>query len=102
MKILNLIFAALFIFASCSSSDFTENSSGVLTGQIYVVGNDPFTKLGLQTSNTKMLILKCDKETEALLWKHQGEDAKITFKGTEQSPDGISLKVTKAELIKNK
>jgi hypothetical protein len=100
MKILNFIFAALFIFASCSSSDFTENSSGVLIGQIYVVGNDPFTKLAVQISSAKMLILKCDKETETLLWKHQGEDVKITYKGTTPDPDGTALKVIKAELIK--
>jgi hypothetical protein len=95
-KILSLIIGFL-IFASCSSSDFTADSSGVITGKVFRVGNEPFTKLGLQVENAKMYILSCDKETESLLTKNQGQDFSITFKGTEKSIEGITLKVTKAE-----
>jgi hypothetical protein len=99
MNPLKYLGICLLILVSCSSSDFTADSSGIVSGKIYVVGNEPFAKLGLQISSTKMLILNCDKETETLLWKHQGEDAKITFKGTEKTPDGTALKVTKAVLV---
>ena len=73
LKLAFLILATLillaFAFFGCSPRpDEVEQS---ITGRIAVVGNEPFTKLALQTYN-ETFILKCDDAMKQELWQLQG------------------------------
>lgn len=70
-----------------------------MTGRIFVIGNEPFTKLAIQTSQGIMYPLKCDKTTGSELRKKQGHLAKIYYEGIEESPEGRILHVLKAEIL---
>ena len=50
-----------------------------IVGVVVVVGNEPFTKLAIQTSPSKVIILDCDKETKNFLLNNQGKTAKIYY-----------------------
>lgn len=73
LKLVFLILATLLLlafafFGCCQRPDEVEHS---LTGRIAVVGNEPFTKLALQTYN-ETFILKCDDSMKQELWQLQG------------------------------
>ena len=70
-----------------------------VTGVLYAIGNDPFIKLGLQTPDGTMYILKCTKEIESDLLTKQGKIVNIRYNGTEQIPEGQALKVVRIEYL---
>jgi hypothetical protein len=82
---------------STASLYFASTMNDTLTGVLYVTGNEPFTKLGLQTPDGTMHILKCTKEVESDLRAKQGKIVTIHYDGMEQTPEGQALKVVKIE-----
>ena len=70
-----------------------------VTGVLYAIGNDPFIKLGLQTPDGKMYILKCTKEIESDLLTKQGKIVTIYYNGIEQIPEGQALKIVSVEYL---
>ena len=95
-KIIWVILAA-FMFASCSTSQQLQSEDGIVEGTIYSISNEPFTKLGIQTSDGTMYILKCTTEIEKVLNTRQGKKVKVYYEKTEQTPEGLTLKVVKIE-----
>jgi hypothetical protein len=83
--------------SSTISQNVTSTMSDTITGVLYVIGNEPFTKLGLQTSNGTMYILKCTKEVELDLRTKQGKIVNVYYDGREQIPEGQALRVIKIE-----
>jgi hypothetical protein len=84
---------------STASLYFASTVNDTITGVLYVTGNEPFTKLGLQTSDGTMYILKCTKEIESDLRTKQGKIVNVHYNGTEQIPEGQALKVVKIEYL---
>jgi hypothetical protein len=84
---------------STASLNFASTVNDTITGVLYVTGNEPFTKLGLQTSDGTMYILKCTKEIESDLRTKQGKIVNIHYDGREQIPEGQALKVVKVEYL---
>jgi hypothetical protein len=84
---------------STASLDFASTMNDSVTGVLYVTGNEPFTKLGLQTPNGTMYILKCTKEIESDLRTKQGKIVTIHYDGREQIPEGQALKVVRIEYL---
>jgi hypothetical protein len=82
---------------STTSQNFISTVSDTITGVLYVTGNEPFTKFGLQTSNGTMYILKCTKEIESDLRTKQGKIINVYYDGREQIPEGQVLRVLKIE-----
>jgi hypothetical protein len=72
---------------------------GELHGKVYVVGNDPFTKLALGIDDRETVVLLCSPEVEKYLRGHQGELARVTYEGISQVPEGQAVRVTRAELV---
>jgi hypothetical protein len=70
-----------------------------VTGVLYAIGNDPFIKLGLQTPDGTMYILKCTKEIESDLLTKQGKIVTIYYNGIEQIPEGQALKIVSVEYL---
>jgi len=97
-----IIILAAFVLVSCSASKQTSTEEGTVTGRIFVVGNEPFTNLAIQTNDGKMILLRCDKKISVELSSMQGSLAKIKYNGTEQSPRGSMLKVVEYEIIRVK
>jgi len=95
MRYKNIVWVLItaFVLASCSTFQRLKSENGMIEGTIYSISNEPFTKLGLQTSNGTMYILKCSKEVEQVLNKKQGQKIKIYYEKTEQSPEGLTLLV---------
>ena len=79
----------------CSSSKQVIQESGVMNGKIYSIGNEPFTKLGIQTSDGTMYILKCTKELENLLSTKQGQFINVQYETVNSTPEGLILSVLK-------
>jgi hypothetical protein len=69
----------------------------LLEGTIYSISNEPFTRLGIQTSDGTMYILKCTKEIEQVLNARQGEKVKVHYEKVEHSPEGLTLIVKKID-----
>ena len=99
MKYQKIVWGVLtvFVFASCSTSRQLKSEGTMLEGTIFSIGNEPFTKLGFQTSDGTMYILKCSKEIELALNAKQGERVKVHYEKVEHSPEGLTLIVTKID-----
>ena len=99
MKHYKIIWAILaaFMFASCSTSQQLQSENGIVEGTIYSVSNEPFTKLGIQTSDGTMYILKCSTEIEQALNTRQGKKVKVRYEKTENTPEGLTLVVKKID-----
>lgn len=72
---------------------------GELQGKIFVIGNDPFTRLALALDDHDSVVLLCPPEVEKYLRNHQGESVKVTYEGTSQVPEGQAIRVTAAEKV---
>ncbi len=84
-----------FVLTCCSALKQSIPKKGNIEGVIYSIGNDPFTKLGLQTSDGIMYVLKCPKEIESELISKQGRNLKVQYDSLYQSPEGLIMKVVK-------
>ena len=69
MKTLFIILSFLFII-SCTSINEPEELT--ISGEIYISGNEPFTKLTLRINDSKSYLVESTDKIESYLWKHQG------------------------------
>ncbi len=63
----------VLFFTSCSSTQ-------MLTGKVYVVGNEPFTYLAFEIDKATMLKISEKSPSYNELWKHQTELLEIVYK----------------------
>lgn len=102
-KKLNILFIALGLLAlGCGSSANTAQAVKELTGQVVVVGNEPFTNLALKTDSAKVYILKCDNKMKTLLRQSQGRIAKVFYKNEDNSVKPAVIYVEHVEFISKK
>ena len=91
--VLALLTAFVFFLILFGCHDLPDEPERTLIGFITVVGNDPFTKLALRTDNEEIYILKCDKITEAELWKMQGTKVVIYYRTVTVDYNGKNVNV---------
>ena len=72
---------------------------GELQGKIFVIGNDPFTRLALALDDRNFVVLLCPPEIERYLRSQQGESVQVTYEGISQVPEGQAIRVTAAEKV---
>jgi hypothetical protein len=96
--LLAFILLSSFGLSSCSSSQHLIPEQGFLAGTVYRFGNEPFTKLGLQTSEGTVYILNCSKEIETELTTKHGKWLQVHYNGRIQSPEGLILRVVRIEV----
>ncbi len=89
---------SLFIFG-CRSTQVSLQEEGELQGKVYVLGNDPFTKVALALDDRNSVVLLCQSDVEHYLRSHQGERARVSYKGTSQVPEGQAVQVISAEIV---
>ncbi len=94
-----LLFPVLMIMSECGSATVPLREQGELRGKIFVIGNDPFTKLALALDDRNSVVLLCPPEVEKYLRSHQGQSVIVTYEGTSQVPEGRAVRVTTAERV---
>jgi uncharacterized Zn finger protein len=85
--------------AGCVSLESVNNDVETMVGEVYVTGNEPFTKFALQLEDGSAYILKCSKELQDQLSREQGKTVKVRFKGIENALEGKSLDVVSIEAL---
>ena len=68
-----LIISLSIIFCS-----FTKNKIKTTTGYIHVYGNEPFTYIGIETTDEKEYTISADKKLIEELWATQGKYIEIS------------------------
>ncbi len=98
-----LLFSMILIFLVSGCFLFYSNSGEKnISGEIEVVGNEPFTRLALKTNTSEIYILNCSKSYEELLLRNQGKIAKIYFKDIDDAKRPNVITVIKVEIISDK
>jgi len=70
-----------------------------IIGQITVIGNEPFTELGVIVDDTTVFVLDCNKEIKEKLLKNQGENYKIFIENNIELKANNKVSVITAEKI---
>jgi hypothetical protein len=86
--------------AGCASSSESAGQNGTVVGQAQVVGNEPFTRVGLLTDSGTVYLLECSKDDESVLRANQGRFFRIHFRGIAHAPEGVMLHVESVEVLK--
>lgn len=92
--------APLVLSSACSGTGGNQDSDSIVVGRIQVIGNEPFTRVAIETTSGETFILKCEESLEELLRGNQGKLVRVHFRGTERDPRGTALSVLRAELLK--
>jgi hypothetical protein len=93
-----IILASVLFISGCAGSNSILPEKFV-AGNIVVVGNEPFTKLALQTGPSGIILLDCDKETKDFLLNNQGRNVKIFYEKRDDDKAPNVVYVKKYELI---
>jgi len=89
-KLIVLLSAAL-LGVSCAGEK--EAIKGTVKGTIYVIGNEPFTSLAVE-SEGKMYRISASKEIQSTLLKLQGKVIEVGYTRIDSVLGGITLTVT--------
>ena len=95
--ILLVLVSALII--GCGSTMEPLREQGELQGKVFVIGNDPFTRLALARDDRNSVVLICLPDVEKYLRSHQGETIKVTYEGISRVPEGQAVRVTSAARV---
>jgi len=86
----------------CGSQKELDQTSLVLVGTVYAIGNEPFTELSIQTDDHRVRLVKKDTtELYRRLWKLQGQKIRIHFRPVETSSDSMHIIPERFELVKD-
>lgn len=91
--------ASVVLMLACSQTGGREEAGSIVVGTIQIVGNEPFTRVAIESASGQTYILKCQKEIEDLLRNNQGKLARVHFRGTERDSRGTAVSVLRAELL---
>lgn len=69
-------------------------SSGKVVGTIYIMGNEPFTSVALETPEGKVYRVSTTKELEQRLRGLQGRKVELEFTKIARSPEGQTIVVS--------
>ena len=102
MKILiglyiNLIFGLAIAASSDGCAVGNSISSKTITGEIQIVGNEPFINLALR-NNKEIFILDCPDKLKDIMFKNQGKTVTVYFSKIFVNSD--SMKVLKVDKLK--
>ncbi len=101
IKFLILVVLALLVAAcSCCKDSGEQQSGSIISGEIYITGNEPFTKVAIRVDEKTSYIVSADKETLQMLRSKQGVVFDIEYKEIKKTPEGRIIVVEKI-LMKN-
>jgi hypothetical protein len=87
---------------ACGSQKELDEATPVLIGTVYVIGNEPFTDLSIQTDDRRVRIIQKDTtESYRRLWKLQGQKFRIHFRPAKAASDSTHIILEQFELVKD-
>lgn len=89
----------MLLLASCFSSKTIFDIPQKVTGEIMVVGNEPFTKLAVRTASDKVYIIRCDRENRQILLSHQGKIAELAYNEIQKTRGGEEISVIGVKIL---
>ena len=83
MKRKSMIINILLLLSliGCTGSNTSEK---IVTGTIYISGNEPFTNLSVETEDNKYYQIKCSDSLRAALWSLQGNKLDLVVEKIEE------------------
>jgi hypothetical protein len=87
---------------ACGGQKELDQATSVLVGTVYVIGNEPFTELSIQTDAGRICIVQ--KDTSQLyrrLWQMQGQKLLIHFRPMSTTSDSTHIIPERFELVKD-
>jgi hypothetical protein len=96
-----LVLTAVFLASGCATSRGTFDPPRTMSGQIMVVGNEPFTRLAVQVEHEKVYLIHCNDSTKKLLMSHQGRIAQLVYSEIRETNRGEELEVLSATFDSN-
>lgn len=98
IKLFYILLSLLLL--GCSTSKITNKQLKSITGEIEVVGNEPFINLALKVDSAKVYILNCSSnKLKNLLMHNQGKIAKIFYSNINSKRKPYIMKVENVEII---
>ncbi|MCX6142868.1 MAG: hypothetical protein NTZ35_06585 [Ignavibacteriales bacterium] len=89
------------ILWACGSQKELDEATPVLIGTVYVIGNEPFTDLSIQTDDRRVRVIQKDTtELYRKLWKMQGQKCRIHFRPPNVALDSTHIILEQFELVK--
>jgi hypothetical protein len=95
------LLTAIILLSGCGPSRETFDPPLTMTGQIMVVGNEPFTRLAVHLGNEKVYLISCNDNTRRLLLGNQGRIAKLVYSEIRETERGDELEVLSASINSN-
>lgn len=96
LKYFSVILLAVVISACCSCKEAGQDKqNNIITGEIYITGNDPFTKVALRLDDETSYLISADEETLEMLRGKQGVIFDIKYKEIKKTPEGKIIVVEK-------
>jgi hypothetical protein len=90
--------AVVLLVVACGSSRTVIDPPATVTGQIMLVGNEPFTHLALIVDPRKSYLIECDSTTKQLLLSNQGRLANLVYNEIRKTDRGEELNVLSATI----
>jgi len=94
-----LFIACIVLSAGCSSSKTVFGVPQKVTGEIMVVGNEPFTKLAVRTKTGDVYLIKSSSQIRESLWSHQGRIAELFYDEIQKENSGKEINVVKLNFL---
>jgi hypothetical protein len=102
MKNIGRVVLMTVLLSACGGQKELDQSSFVFVGTVYVIGNEPFTELSIQTDDHRVRLVKKDTtELYRRLWKMQGQKLRIHFRPVETTLDSMHIIPERFELVKD-
>lgn len=95
-----LLLAITVLTYGCCNCGKNIAEGSAVSGKIIIIGNDPFTKLAIQTDDEKVYILECSEELRKELWNKQGDLYLVSFSDLKVVEERDVLVVEKVMPIK--
>jgi protein MpaA len=74
-------------------------ASGMITGRIFVIGNEPVTRVGLESASGDIFPLLVSAQLDSVLRRNQGHTMRVSFECFDLVPEGPALRVIHAEEV---
>ena len=91
--------AASIIFAGCASSKTVFDSPQRLTGEITVIGNEPFAKLAVRRDDGRLFLIGGSEEIKRRLLSNQGKIAELFYTEIRKVDSADEIDVTKVNIL---
>lgn len=102
MKIIGPAVVLAVLLWACGSQKELDEGTRVLIGTVYVIGNEPFTDLSIQTDDHRVCIIQKDTtELFRRLWKMQGQKLRIHFRPVNSASDSTHIILETFELVRD-